>query len=604
MNTIVFDIETNTISDFRSLLGLKTIHCIAIAENGGDPEILPTEEALERLRLADVIVGHNIQSFDLRAIRRLYPSWSPEGLVRDTLVLARMLWPDIGNEDYARIPDFPSKLAGKHSLKAWGIRLGILKGDFAEEGSWDEFTPEMAEYCKQDVRVTQALWQRIDKEDPPVSPVVREHDFAEIISQQERNGFAFNVDAANRLHADLLIERDRLKRELESLFPPEVVKMKTPAYYTNPLTGQRFERKKDAPASARIALIAGPAKEKHIPFNPGSRDQIAKGLKDRHGWDPVVFTDTGKPKVDETVLKELDYPEAKLMVEYLTVVKRLGQVADGGAAWILLEKDGRLHGRVNPCGAVTGRCTHSGPNVAQVPRVGAPWGDRCRALFTVPRGYRLVGVDASQLELRCLAHYTHQFDGGTYTKEILDGDIHTTNQEAAGLPTRDQAKTFIYALCYGAGDAKIGKILGGGQEEGSQMKATFFSRMPALKKVLDGIKYKLQTSDHLIGIDGRKLRIRSEHSALNTLLQSAGAIAMKEATCILHHQLRKRGYTLKEVMQVAHIHDEIQLQVREDLADDVGKLAVNSIIQAGTVLGFRCPLDGEYRTGSNWAETH
>lgn len=603
MNTIIFDIETNTISDFRTLLGLKTIHCIALAENGGEPEILPTEEALERLRLADVIVGHNIQSFDIRAIQRLYPDWKPEGVVRDTLVMARMLWPDIANEDYSRL-DFPTKLAGKHSLKAWGVRLGILKGDFAEEGSWDEFTPEMADYCKQDVRVTQALWQRIEKEDPPESPVVREHDFAEIISQQERNGFAFNVEGARHLHADLLAEKDRLRRQLESMFPPEVVKMKTPSYYTNPLDGRQFERKKDAPSSVRTILIAGPPRQREIPFNPGSRDQIAKGLKDRYGWEPTVFTDTGKPKVDEAVLKDLDYPEAKLMVEYLTVAKRLGQLADGDAAWMLLESDGRIYGRVNPCGAVTGRCTHSGPNVAQVPRVGAPWGERCRALFTVPMGHRLVGVDASQLELRCLAHYTFPFDDGAYTKEILSGDIHTVNQEAAGLPTRDQAKTFIYALCYGAGDEKIGKILGGGREEGKEMKATFFSRIPALKKVLDGIKYRLQTQDHLIGIDGRKLRIRSEHSALNTLLQSAGAIAMKEATCLLHRHLKSRGYLRQEAMQVAHIHDEIQLQVREDLADDVGLLAVQSIVYAGTNLGFRCPLDGEYRTGRNWAETH
>lgn len=603
MHTIVFDIETNTISDFRTLLGLKTIHCIAIAEDGGDPEILPTEEALERLRLADVIVGHNVQNFDIRAIQRLYPDWEPEGVVRDTLVMSRMLWPDIANEDYARL-EFPTKLAGKHSLKAWGVRLGILKGDFSEEGSWEEFTPEMAEYCKQDVRVTQALWQRIEKEDPPASPVAREHDFAAIISQQERNGFAFDVDAANQLHADLLVEKDRLRRQLESMFPGEVVKMKTPAFYTNPLNGEKYVKKKDAPSNIRKILSAGPLKERHIPFNPGSRDQIAKGLKDRHGWDPTAFTDTGKAKVDEAVLKELDYPEAKSLVAYLTVTKRLGQVADGDRAWLLLERDGRIHGRVNPCGAVTGRCTHSGPNVAQVPRVGAPWGERCRALFTTPKGYRLVGADASQLELRCLAHYTYPFDGGAYAKEILDGDIHTVNQEAAGLPTRDQAKTFIYALCYGAGDEKIGAILGGGKKEGKEMKAAFFSRIPALKKVLDGIKYRLQTNDYLIGIDGRKLRIRSEHSALNTLLQSAGAIAMKEATILLHQYLEDDGYTLQDVMQVAHIHDEIQLQVQEDLDVEVGELAVQSIVDAGTYLGFRCPLDGEYRTGRNWAETH
>jgi DNA polymerase I-like protein with 3'-5' exonuclease and polymerase domains len=216
----------------------------------------------------------------------------------------------------------------------------------------------------------------------------------------------------------------------------------------------------------------------------------------------------------------------------------------------------------------------------------------------------LLGVDASGLELRCLAHYTFPFDDGRYAKEILDGDIHSANQDAAGLQNRDQSKTFIYALCYGAGDGKIGSIIGGGRKEGRDMKSRFFRKMPALKKIQDGVKRRLSTQDFLIGIDGRKLKIRSEHSALNTLLQSAGAIAMKEATCELHRNFRVQGWTNKDVMQVAHIHDEIQLQVRKEIAEDVGKISVQSIQNAGKVLGFRCPLDGEFKIGSNWAETH
>ena len=354
----------------------------------------------------------------------------------------------------------------------------------------------------------------------------------------------------------------------------------------------------------RPRLLNGELRVKKIPFNPGSRDQIAKGLISKRGWAPKDFTVEGKPKVDEAVLSKLDYPEAKKMIEYLTLSKRLGQIADGKESWIKVEKEGRIYGRVNPCGAVTSRCTHSGPNVAQVPRVGAKWGRECRSLFTVPRGYVLVGVDASGLELRCLAHYTFPFDDGQYAKEILEGDIHTANQEAAGLGNRNDAKTFIYALCYGAGDAKIGSIIGGGRNEGKAMKKRFFTKMPALKKIQDGIKFRLKTQDFLTGIDGRRLKIRSEHSALNTLLQSAGAIAMKEATCVLHRNIRSHGWGLDDVMQVAHIHDEIQLQVRKEIADDVGKISVQSIQESGEALGFRCPLDGEYKIGGNWAETH
>ena len=603
MDTIIFDIETNGIKDFKTLLGLKTIHCIALATEDGDPEIVPVEEALERLRLADVIVGHNIQDFDIRAIQRLYPDWKPEGCVRDTLIMSRMLWPDVQNEDW-QIPDFPRNLIGKQSLKSWGIRLGILKGDFGETTDWEELTPQMAEYCCQDVRVTQALWKRIQGENPPADPTMREHEFAAAVSQQERNGFAFDVKAARDLHATLLGEKDRLHKELQSMFPPQQIAMKTPEFYFDPITKQRFDRKKDAPAKIKSRLLNGELRVKEIPFNPGSRDQIAKGLIQKRGWNPKDFTGEGKPKVDEAVLSRLEYPEAKKMIEYLTLTKRLGQIADGKESWIKVEKDGRIYGRVNPCGAVTGRCTHSRPNVAQVPRVGAVYGSECRSLFTVPDGYVLVGVDASGLELRCLAHYTFPFDGGSYAKEILEGDIHTANQEAAGLPTRDQAKTFIYALCYGAGDSKIGAIIGGGRSEGKAMKARFFKKMPALKKIQEGIKFRLKSQDYLTGIDGRKLRIRSEHSALNTLLQSAGAIAMKEATCILHRKLRSQGWSLNEAMQVAHIHDEVQLQVRKEVAEDVGKISVQSIREAGESLGFRCPLDGEYKVGANWAETH
>lgn len=603
MNVVVFDIETNSIKDFRNLLGLKSIHCIALADPDGEPELVPIDEALERLRLADVIVGHNILKFDIRALQRLYPDWSPTGVVRDTLVLSRMLWPDVQDQDFANL-HFPKRLAGSHSLKAWGYRLGVIKGEYGETATWEEYSDEMGEYCIQDVRVTQALWKKIEKEDPPENPVEREHDFAEIISQQERNGFGFDVVGARKLHGVLLSEKAALSKELQSLFPDKVIVMKRPDYYIDPTTLKAYPLKKDAPPHVRGILIDGPPKVKRIPFNPGSRDQIAQGLIDKHGWVPTQFTPEGKPKVDEAVLKDLDYPEAQAMLRYLLLTKRLGQLADGQESWLNVERDGRIYGSVNPCGTVTGRCTHSRPNVAQVPRVGAAWGAECRSLFVAPAGYKLVGVDASGLELRCLAHYTYPFDNGRYASEILQGDIHTVNQHAAGLATRDQAKTFIYALCYGAGDEKIGKILGGGKEEGREMKARFFDRLPALKKIMDNIKYRLRTVDYLIGIDGRKLRIRSDHSALNTLLQSAGAIAMKEATCLLHSNLRAEGLGLDRVMQVAHIHDEIQLQVVEDLADHVGELSVRSIREASTALGFRCQLDGEFKSGATWADTH
>jgi len=604
MNTIVFDIETNAIKDFRTLLGLEKIHCIALGRPGEDPKIVDVEEALEILRLADVIVGHNILNFDIPAIKRLYPEWDiSQSCVRDTLVMARMLWPDVQNEDW-QIPDFPRALLGRHSLKAWGVRLGILKGDFGETESWDDFTEEMAEYCIQDVRVTQALWDRIEKEGYEENPTVLEHEFAEIIFQQERNGFAFDVEAARELHADLLGERDRLRKELEASFPAQIINMKTPEFWLNPVSGERFNLKKDAPAKQRKLLIRGDLRKKRIPFNPGSRDQIAKGLIEKHGWKPKDFTGDGKPKVDEAVLSSLDYPEAELMIRFLTITKRLGQISDGKESWMKAETGGRIFGRVNPCGAVTTRCTHSRPNMAQVPSLSAPFGERCRSLFTVPDGYRLVGVDLSSLELRCLAHYTFPIDGGKYAQEVTSGDIHEANRQAAGLEERSTAKAFIYALCYGAGDMKIGSLVGGGKKQGAELKEKFFAKMPALKKIIEAIKHRLGTHGYLIGIDGRKLVIRSEHSALNTLLQSAGAIAVKQTTCLIDREIKLQGWGLDQVMQVAHVHDEIQYQVRKEIAEDVGRISIQQIKQAGEDLKFQCPLDGEFKVGRNWAETH
>ena len=603
MKTVVFDIETNAIKDFDSLLGLKEIHCIALSINGEDAKLLPVEEALEEIRDADVIVGHNIQNFDIRAIKRLYPDWDFKGTVRDTLIMCRMLWPDIQNEDW-QSPDFPRALAGRHSLKAWGYRLGLLKGDFGETSDWSVYTDEMGEYCVQDVNVTAALWKKIQAENPPEHPTVVEHEFAEILSQQEKNGFAFDAKGARELHSSLLVIKDDIEKELQSVFPPQIQMMKTPENYIDPLTNETYKRKGLAPADVKKRLINGKLRTKTIPFNPGSRKQIADAFKEKYNWRPKDFTPDGRPKMNEQVLASLDFPEAKLMSRYLTVIKRLGQISDGKEAWLKAEKNGRIHGRINPCGAVTSRCTHSRPNMAQVPRVGADWGSECRALFTVPSGYSLVGVDASGLELRCLAHYTYPFDDGRYAKEILEGDIHTVNQHAAGLSDRNQAKTFIYALCYGAGDEKIGSITGGGRSAGRRLKSQFYNKIPALKRIQDGVAHRLKHQDFLTGVDGRKLKIRSKHSALNTLLQSAGAIAMKEATCILHRKIRSKGWGPNDVQQVGHIHDEIQLQVRTELADEVGGIAVQSIREAGDSLGFRCPLDGEYRVGRNWAETH
>ena len=257
-----------------------------------------------------------------------------------------------------------------------------------------------------------------------------------------------------------------------------------------------------------------------------------------------------------------------------------------------------MHGRVITNGAVTGRMTHQSPNMAQIPSVNSPYGDVCREMWTVDEGRRLVGADLSGIELRCLAHYMQDPE---YTQEILDGDIHTKNQKAAGLDSRAQAKTFIYATLYGGGPAKIGTIVGGGAKEGQRLIDNFMENTPKLAKLLEKVKRLHNKYGFLTGLDNRQVMTRSDHSALNTLLQSCGAIIAKQWCVTLHEKIKAERLDAK---LVAFVHDELQFDCAEKDAERVGQLAVASAKEAGTILGFRVPVDAEYSVGMNWKETH
>ena len=285
------------------------------------------------------------------------------------------------------------------------------------------------------------------------------------------------------------------------------------------------------------------------------------------------------------------------------VQKRLGQLSEGKNSWInLVEDDGRIHGSVNTNGAVTGRMTHNYPNVAQTPSVGKPYGAECRTLFTVPQGKKLVGVDVSGLELRMLGHFLAKIDGGEYAREVVEGDIHSKNQEAAGLPTRSAAKTFIYSFLYGAGNAKIGQNIGKGPQAGAKIKAKFLDATPALARLINGVQ-KAAERGYLVGLDGRKIHVRAKFAALNTLLQGAGALVCKQWAVEMDKSLEAAG--LKDRCQVvANIHDEHQYECDEEIAEQVAEMSIEAIKAAGRHFNLRVPLDGDANIGDNWCQTH
>ena len=624
MKILFFDIETNGIEDFTNLSDLKVCHCISIYDPIAAKMITfegdGIKEGLNMLSKADKIIGHNIIGFDLPALAKLYNFHPPLVQVQDSLVMSRCLHPDLREDDFKR-KDFDPAMVGSHSLKSWGHRMGkMLKLTYGEdEGAFDHYNEDMKKYCERDVLVTKTLYEYLTKLEPSKKMLAVEHWFAYIIRLQESQGFAFDVDKAEQLEQKLNAVRAKLQDKLQEMFEPTVKKMKTPKGYSLTIEHMDGVEVINAPTKVELKKIlksrgmvqnlvnkaeAMDVKEESIPFNPGSRKQIKERLE-ALGFEIPLSNDGKTVKIDESTLKGINHPSAKLLLEYLLVVKRLGQLAEGKNGWLRLVKDGRIHGRVNTNGAVTGRCTHSSPNLAQVPATRAEYGEECRSLFTTKKGYKLVGCDASGLELRMLAHYLSTWDGGEYTKAILEGDIHTVNQKAAGLKTRDQAKTFIYGFLYGAGDAKIGEIVEGTAQDGSRLKKKFLSNLPALKMLKQLIQQKAEQNGCLTGLDGRMLPIRSEHAALNMLLQSAGAVLMKVALIKLHTKLTAIGWQHgREYAFVGNIHDEFQAEVKPELVDTYGELAIKAIQSAGRELKMKCPMDGEYKVGESWAETH
>lgn len=627
---LIYDVETNGLLDKAD-----TIHSLVIQDTSTDkmwsccdhlayesprPGVDTSlnvrqgvELLLDSVRDGRRIAGHNIICFDNPAVDKVFPTFEiPIEQVRDTLNISRLIWPEIKEQlDFSLTRKGkikPGPWMGRHSLGAWGTRLEQPKDDYAQQmeakglDPWAQWTPEMQTYCEQDVLTNRALWDVIEAKQYDERSILLEMMFQNVMFRQEQFGFPFDVREAERLYAELAGRRAELEENLQTIFKP----------WYKPV--QEFTPKAN---NKRYHYIAGATMTKVALnlFNPSSRQQIADRLQKIREWDPIEFSPTGQPIVSETVLetlyREKGWDECHLLAEYLMLQKRIGQLAEGKHAWLKLEQNGRIHGRIITNGAVTGRCTHREPNVAQTPRVSSPYGREFRSLFYAPKGWEVLGCDASGLELRMLAHYMARYDGGEYARIVLEGDIHTANQEAAGLDVRDQAKTFIYAFLYGAGPIKIGSIVKPLAHEDEQKKIgirltnRFLNRTPALKRLREQVKDTVKSRGYLVGLDGRRLHIRSQHAALNTLFQSAGAVVMKKATVLFHQYLLDAGYSWgNDFGFAANVHDEYQVLIREGIRDDVGPMAVSAIKDSGRHFGLRIPLDGEYKVGKNWAETH
>ena len=569
MKRIVLDIETNSTASHIWL---------AVTQDLDTKEIKVWKEATDGLnqylRDADTIVMQNGIQFDAPVLNRLWKTQIRLSQIHDTLILSRLLNPIRENG---------------HSLDSWGEKLGLNKIDYASIWSWmtgkfydeknyagqpfDEPHMGLLEYyCIRDVELTGKLYDYLIKEQETTKTSAEafqlEMQTQSIIAVQERNGFKLDIPYAMSLLSTIKGEMDEIVSKMREVFPDIVHK--------------RVSEKTGKALQDRVEI-----------FNVGSRQQIAARLMGL-GWKPTKRTEKGSIIVDEAVLEGVNIPEAKFIARYLMLQKRVGQLEN----WLdNVKEDGRIHGKVITIGAVTGRMSHSNPNVAQTTSARAEYGKEMRSCWIVDKGNKLVGVDLSGIELRLFAHYLNDPD---YADEVVNGDAHTRNQQAFGCATRDQAKTLLYAMLYSAGPAKIGAIVGGTDKDGKKIINNFMKAVPAYARLKEKVE-RLASSGTLPRLDGGRLQVRSEHSALNTLLQGAAAVVFKKWLVITRNELTKAKIPYK---LVATVHDEQEFEVAETYAEQLGKTVVDSAVQAGVELGIRCPIAAECKIGENWYQVH
>lgn len=556
-------------------------------------------EFFQRTRGASFI-GHNILKFDAPVIRRLGGvQWLDERCCIDTLVLSTLYSPS---------------LEGGHSLDAWGKRLGEPKTEFND---WSGLSQEMIDYCHQDVLVTGRLFVRLIATMKKIGFTeqaiwISHHKQVEL-DEQHKNGFCFNNGEANTLRSSLRQKEAQLQDEVREVFPAERV-----------LVATRKLRKKNGDVTAQylrdreryiiVEQDTGGSYEAYedVQFNLGSPKQRIDKLLSL-GWKPKTFTAKGSPKPFEKgelspclakLLEEKPLPQVKLIAEWMLVNGRANMIN----TWMenYNEADGRIHGKLFL--ANTLRFRHQAPNTGNIPAVrlhketGEPlmgsegdWTYEARDLWTCDEGRRLVGTDASGLELRVLAHYLNRPD---FTEQVVDGDPHQYNADLAGI-SRPAAKTLIYATLYGAGDAKIAATLGVPLKEGRETKRVFLEKLGA-DKLIEECKYE-QSTGRVPLCDGSWVVCPSPHAALNYKLQGGGSRIMSLASILLRRRIRHLGLDSRKV---GDIHDEWQFDVHPRDAESHARESVQAIRKAGELLKLNVPFDGEAKQGLTWAETH
>jgi len=684
---LVFDIESDSL-----LEDITKVHCIAVFDCDSGKKVLyephQLQAGLDHIAQATELYGHNIIGFDLPALKKVFGFEVNIDKITDTFLWSMRLFPDLlgkGKKKTTDDDDDLEEIILGHSLESWGKRLGVHKGDF--KGPWDTYTEEMGTYCLQDVVVNEHIRRHFVSLNKP-APIADyiEKRFAALVQRQEARGFAFDVDAAEVLYSRLQSDLEALEATVAGQIPAEIEVLKTPAYYTVTWADgstEDFEtkgladtvRKQRKVRPSQCTIAPGPLREKVHPFNMGSRDQVRAYLYKKYGWLSPKLTEGGEKLLEtataeqlavdygslsEEILRACEFPEGKQFADYFLMKKARSFLrGDGDTGWLNLVKNGRIHHRMLTIGCATGRCSHSKPNLGQVPRVSTGkagpvrglagrYGYDCRELFHADRVQ--VGVDMQAIESRNLGHYLQPYDGGRYIQEVLNGDIHQRNVEYlkkfAGFSiTRGDSKSgATYPWFYGAANLKLGtlitvyspeaadeyrdklqyyrrnpnkvsmkvwsKAIKGKRlatpeevsfsEVGAKVRSSYEQGIDGLPLLLEALKERAKRG-YLTMPDGRELPIRSAHAALNTLLQGSAAVLMKKWIVLTEDYNLRDGV---DWYSLAIVHDESQADVYPDHVEQHCKNSIQAIKDAGTYFSWRCPLDGEAKVGKSWADCH
>lgn len=597
MRILLLDIETNGLNP-------DTIHCAVTQWYGEDKQNVYSntydkcthtlEELSSTVDLADRVVAHNGCGFDFIVLKKLLGIDIPRSKMFDTLAMVQLLCPQVYEKSIK--VSMPSDLRDKHSLKAWGFRLKVYKGDYY--GGWDSVNDDMVDYCKKDVDTLSALYKWGISKNYPENALATEMELAPVLGETTNLGFMFDYQAAEDLYIDLIEKRYTAKMKLRETFPPRYV------------AGDIFIPKVNNHGYTKGAMLT---KIEYEEFNPNSRIQIIDRLVKLYGWKPREFSEKGNATLDKDVLGELPYTEAKVLDNYFVIQKRIAQLIEGKQGWMKCADDnGRIHGSYMQCGTISGRASHFAPNLGQVPNTSVEYGEECRKLFIAPKGKVLVGVDMSGLELRCFAGYVAPYDKGEAIQTILHGsseagnDIYSIAGNAVNK-TRKVGKTLVLAMLYGAANKKLAWTVDplldadAATRYGKQIRENISTEIAGFEQLRQAVISKIRQKGYVIGLDGRMLYPRSEHAALNILLQSAGAILSKRWVIIMDNDLRTKGLDAK---MIAWVHDEVVVECAPEIAKEVEDVALAAIIKAGEFYNFACPLAGEGKIGSNWLEVH